>query len=236
MAARIWAVVQHSDEDGPGMVADELDGAGCEWEVVRVDRGEPLPAAAGLGGLIVLGGGMCVRDGDAHPWLDDERHLLADAVGAGLPVLGVCLGAQQLAAALGAEVTRCPEPEVGVRAVHLTGPGRLDPVFGPEYGGLADPDLPVVQWHGDTFALPPGAVHLAAAPACPNQAFRVGDRVYGLQFHAEVDRAVADVWERAVPAPVTFTGDPRFTEATVVGRRLLRRFVAVGTGRTGPRS
>jgi GMP synthase-like glutamine amidotransferase len=222
--------VQHDTDDGPGMIGEELLAAGCSIVVVRPDLGEPLPAVDAIGGLVVLGGLMGVHDAD-HDWLPVERALVVDAVQVGLPVLGICLGAQQVALALGGQVTTGPAPEVGVCPVTLTGKGRLDPVLGPEYGGLAEPAIPVVEWHGDTFTLPDGAVHLAATRAYPNQAFRVGERVYGLQFHAEVDRQMAEVWERTVPAPATFLGSPRFTEATVVGRRILRRFVDLALSR-----
>lgn len=246
MTGRPWLVVQHDVDDGPGMVAEELAAAGRSFRLVRADLGEPVPGvdeaveAGGPdpdgrpGGLVVMGGLMGANDDDAHPWLAEERTLIAGAVAAGLPVLGICLGAQQLAAALGAEVTTGPEPEIGVLPVTLTPQGRRDPVLGPEYGGLGDPALPFVEWHGDTFTLPDGAVHLAATRAYPHQAFRVGDRVYGLQFHAEVDRSMAEVWERTVPPPGTFLGSPRLTEATVVGRRVIRRFVDLALGLGSP--
>jgi GMP synthase (glutamine-hydrolysing) len=225
MAGLPWVVIQHGADDGPGMLGEELVDAGCTFQLVRTDLGDPLPAVDGMGGLAVLGGEMSVHDGDAHPWLATERTLLAAAVGLGLPVLGICLGAQQLAAALGAEVTTGAEPEIGVCTVTLTAGGRRDSVLGPEYGGLAEPAIPVVEWHGDTFSLPEGAVHLAATRAYPNQAFRVGERVYGFQFHAEVDRTKAEGWEAMAPGTATFVGDPRLTEATVVGRRVLRRYI-----------
>ncbi len=166
---------------------------------------------------------MGVGDTAGHPWLADERALLSGAVGLGVPVLGVCLGAQQLAAALGARVRRAEVPEVGPGRVVLTPAGRRDRVFGPEYGGLARGDVPCVHWHADTFELPAGAVHLAATSACPNQAFRVGPAVYGLQFHVEVDETLAEAWRPELPEGVALRpADVAAVEA--VGRRLVHRF------------
>ena len=158
---------------------------------------------------------------DAHPWLAPERDLIRTAVGRGLPVLGVCLGAQQLAAALGAEVTTGPEEEVGAGQVELTADGRRDPVFGPEYNGLSGTTVPCVHWHRDTFSLPDGAVHLAATRRFPHQAFRVGTRAYGLQFHVEVDTGLAAAWRPLLPDGVTLT-DADVARVEAVGRRILR--------------
>ena len=226
MSAGRVAIVRHVAHEGPGTVAAVLSAAGLAPELVRVDEGELLPALddlAGLCGLVVLGGPMGVHDGDRHPWLAAERDLLAAAVDAGIGVLGICLGAQQLAAALGAEVTSGPEPEVGLGSVVLTAAGRRDPLFGPEYGGLGSPEVACVHWHGDTFELPSGAVHLAATRAYPHQAFRVGERAYGLQFHVEVDGPLAAGWGDHLPAGVVL--DPlRLAEVTATGRRVLGRF------------
>ena len=121
-------------------------------------------------------------------------------------MLGVCLGAQQLALALGAEVTTGPGPRSASGRVELTGPGRWDPVVGPEYGGLSDTTVPCVHWHQDTFSLPDGAVHLAASRPFPHQAFRWGDRAYGFQFHVEVDARPGRGLGPYLPAGVTLDG------------------------------
>jgi GMP synthase-like glutamine amidotransferase len=188
--------------------------------VVRLDRGEALPAVTELGGIVAMGGPMGVGDGAEHPWLAGERALLAIAVARGLPVLGVCLGSQQLAAALGAEVRRGPEQEIGLGRVELTPEGRADPVLGPAADG---PGLPVVHWHGDTFDVPPGAARLASSDLYPNQAFRAGSRAYGLQFHVEVDRALADGWGPHLPPGVEL-GEAGRAEVERAGRSLLERF------------
>jgi GMP synthase (glutamine-hydrolysing) len=156
-----WLVIQHVTFEGPGSIALALSDAGADLTLVRVDRADAIPppaAVADLAGLVVMGGPMSVAD-DLQ-WLADERALLREAVGAGRPVLGVCLGAQQLAAALGAPVTPGPAPEYGVGEVHLTAAAIDDPVFGP-----APSPLPCVHWHGDTFGLPEGAVRLAGNDA-----------------------------------------------------------------------
>jgi GMP synthase (glutamine-hydrolysing) len=136
---------------------------------------------------------MSATDDEELPWLSEEKALIADAVSEGVPFWGVCLGVQLLAASLGARVYPGPAPEVGVLPVELTEEGLADPVF----SGLP-PALPTLQWHGDTFDLPDGAVRLAGSPAYPNQAFRVGDSAYGVQFHIEVSSELAREWA-AVP-------------------------------------
>ncbi len=212
-------MAQHAPDEGPGLLAEVLDAAGVDTAVVRLDLGGALPPPSELGGVVVMGGAMGVHDTDAFPWLAPERAWIAETVAAGLPVLGVCLGAQQLAAALGASVTTGPAPEVGSGVVELTPDGRADPVLGPEGKRVA-----VIQWHGDTFEIPDGAVRLATGDRYPNQAFRYGRLAYGLQFHIEVDDAMAEAWAPDLPAGVTLAeGDRRVVEA--VGRRVLGRFV-----------
>lgn len=217
-------MLQHADEEGPGTVAGALAGAGLRWRVVRLDRGDDLPSPEDVGGVVSMGGTMGVHDDDRFPWLVDEREWLAAVVGAGRPVLGVCLGAQQLAAALGAEVTTGEQPEVGLGTVTLTPEGEGDPVLGAEGSRF-----PVLHWHGDTFAVPSGAVRLAASADYPNQAFRLGTRIYGLQFHVEVDRELLAAWAADLPAGVV-VDEPGRAAVEAVGRRVFARFLRVATG------
>ena len=147
------------------------------------------PGLDGYHGLVVLGGPMNVDQVDAHPHLATEVDLIRSALDRGIPVLGICLGAQLIARALGAAVGPNGEKEIGWYDVRPTDAGRADPLF----AHFADSQK-IFQWHGDTFSIPEGAVHLATSPGCSSQAFRYGDNVYGLQFHLEVDEALIERW------------------------------------------
>jgi GMP synthase-like glutamine amidotransferase len=220
-----WVVLQHVSHEGPGAVALAVSDAGAPLTVVRIDRGEPVPTPTEVGamaGLVAMGGPMGVHDD--LPWLADERALLAAAVEADVPVLGVCLGAQQLAAALGADVKPGPEPECGVGEVHLTTDAIGDPLLGP-----VPTPLPCVHWHSDTFALPDGAVHLARSDAYENQAFRVGRRAYGLQFHVEVTASLVAHWGPHLP-PGVFVRTADVAHVSRAGDGIVRRFVALADG------
>jgi GMP synthase-like glutamine amidotransferase len=217
-----WLLVQHVAFEGPGAIAQAIADAGAPLTLLRVDRGDSLPLPAALGevaGLVVMGGPMSVHDDLA--WLAEERALLRRAVEAGLPVLGVCLGAQQLAAALGAPVTEGPAPEYGIGEVHLTTAALDDPVFGP-----APSPLPCVHWHGDTFDLPEGAVRLAGNAAYENQAFRVGARAYGLQFHVEVTASLVAHWGPHLPTGV-FLRESDVARVSRAGEAIVRRLVGL---------
>ncbi len=179
-----WLLLQHEPFEGPGLFARALARRGVQLRQVRPYAGDRIPNPAELDtidGLLVMGGTMGALDDLQHPNLMAERELMATAARSGMPVLGICLGAQLLAAALGAEVHVMARPEIAFGEVTLTEAGLADPAF----EGVRDP-LPVVHWHGDTFDLPDGAVLLAQSPACRNQAFRWGERAYGLQFHPEL--------------------------------------------------
>jgi GMP synthase-like glutamine amidotransferase len=181
-------VLQHIACEPPGVFEDVLAERGAELHRVEVDEGEPLPDWRGFDAIVAMGGPMSVNDDATLPWLVGEKQAIGDAVRAGTPFWGVCLGVQLLAASLGARVYAGVEPEVGLLPVELTDEGRADPVFGELASGLA-----TLQWHGDTFDLPEGAVRLASSPAYANQAFRF-ERAYGVQFHLEVSAEMAREW------------------------------------------
>jgi len=181
-------VLQHIACEPPGVYEDVLRERGAELHRVELDEGEPLPDWRGFDAIVAMGGPMSVNDDATLPWLTAEKELIADAVRAGTPYWGVCLGVQLLAASLGARVYSGPEPEVGLLPVEITSDGRADPVFADAPDGLL-----TLQWHGDTFDLPAGGVRLAGSPAYPNQAFRLG-AAYGVQFHLEVSTEMAQAW------------------------------------------
>jgi GMP synthase (glutamine-hydrolysing) len=137
----------------------------------------------------VLGGPMGVYEADKYPHLAQEVACIRDAINQDKPVLGICLGAQLIAAALGSVVQRHTESEIGWYDVSLTEEGKKDPVL-----GVLAPTEKIFQWHGDTFDIPKNAVWLAKSKACSNQAFRYGNKVYGFQFHLEVDEPMIERW------------------------------------------
>ena len=184
-------VLQHIACEPPGAYEDVLRDHGVDIVRVELDEGEEPPELEGIDAIVAMGGPMSVNDEAGHPWLVDEKRFIAEAVRAGTPFFGACLGVQLLASSLGARVLAGATPEVGVLPVFATEAAQSDPVF----SGLSWP-RPTLQWHGDTFELPKGATLLATSPAYVNQAFRVGDRAYGVQFHLEVTDEMADDWAR----------------------------------------
>lgn len=166
-----------------------LAAAGREWRTVRLHCGDALPTNVGAGdAVIAMGGPMNVDEEERYPYLAAEKAFLRRVIEADVPVLGVCLGAQLIARACGAAVTRSPVEEVGWGEVILTDAGRADALF----KGISSP-LPVFRWHGDMFDLPVGGTLLATGAACPHQAFRVR-RAWGLQFHIEATRDMIADW------------------------------------------
>ena len=186
--------LQHIACEPPAEYGTVLTQRGHTLHTVEVDEGGPLPDWRDFGAIIAMGGPMGVYEDEAYPWLVAEKQLIGDAVRAGLPYFGACLGVQLLAAALGARVYPGAAPEVGILDVMRTEDGGSDPV-----ASILPERFKTLQWHGDTFDLPEGAVSLFSSPAYPNQGFRFGEFAYGVQFHLEVDAALADEWSR-IPA------------------------------------
>jgi GMP synthase (glutamine-hydrolysing) len=187
-------VLQHIACEPPGVYEEVLLQRGGRVHRVELDEGESPPDPRDFDALVVMGGPMGAYEEAEHPWLRDEKELLGQAARAGVPVFGACLGAQLLADALGGRAYRGAEPEVGVLEVELTEDGRADQMM-----GRLPAAFPTLQWHSDTFELPPGAVRLASSSAYPNQAFRWGPSTYAVQFHLEVTDPMAQEWA-AVPA------------------------------------
>jgi GMP synthase-like glutamine amidotransferase len=185
-------VLQHIACEPPGVYEDVLRERAARITRVELDEGQPLPDRS-FDAIVAMGGPMSVNDEVEHPWLREEKRLIASAAQDGVPVWGACLGVQLLASSLGAKVYAGSEPEVGLLPVTLTDDGRADPVL-----GILPFEVITLQWHGDTFDLPDNATLLASSAAYPNQAFRVRN-AYGVQFHLEVTPAMADEWSR-VPA------------------------------------
>lgn len=185
-------VFQHVPHEILGTLNPLLKDAGFRIHYVNFGRHpDARPSLDGYHGLLILGGPMGVGDREAYPHLQTELEVIAEALDRGLPMLGICLGAQLIATALGAEVKPNRRKEIGWYDVAPTATGDSDPLFS-HFRGVER----IFQWHGDTFAIPRGAVHLATSAACTHQAFRYGKNVYGLQFHLEVDEAMIDRWLR----------------------------------------
>jgi GMP synthase-like glutamine amidotransferase len=173
-------IFQHERAEGPGAILPWLRRRGLSVGYTHWHAGERPPALTELAGLAIMGGGMSVNDEVKHPWLVAEKEYVLEAIERGVPVLGVCLGAQLIASALGGRVHRNPHREIGWWPVSRVSGAERHPLG----SGLPEASE-VFHWHGETFTLPPKAVHLLRSAACENQAFAVGRRVLGVQFHPE---------------------------------------------------
>jgi GMP synthase-like glutamine amidotransferase len=176
-------IFQHVPFEGPAKIEAWLKEKGHRVRHTRFYEDATLPLLKGVQGLVIMGGPMGANDEEIFPWMAREKSFIKKAVEAGLPVLGVCLGAQLIAATLGARVYPNKEKEIGWFPIELSPEGLESGLFG------SAPALEVFHWHGDTFDLPPGATRLAKSQACLNQAFLWGRRVLGLQFHLEMGQA-----------------------------------------------
>lgn len=218
---------RHVPAEHLGIIAGCLDAAGPPWKYIDIYQGAAsLPPLDLASGLVFLGGPMSANDD--LPYIRSEIQLIETAVARKTPVLGVCLGAQLIAKALGAKVYLNPVKEIGWFPISWTGAARQDRLF----AGLTRPET-VFHWHGETFDLPAGAVRLAESEACRNQAFRFGANVYGLQFHLEVtpemiaDWCVADA-NRGEARELATAVDPHYNAARLgeLGSLIFGRWIS----------
>jgi len=179
-------IIQNDPEVPPGSITDGLN---IPYLLHHPYRDGRLPHVEDISALIVLGGAMGANDDFKHPFLVDLKQLIRQVVAAGTPYLGVCLGGQLLAAALGAKVVSSRWEEIGHFSAALTDEGRRDRLF----AGIP-PEFLTFQWHHDSFDIPAGGVLLASSAACPHQAFRVGGSAWGVQFHPEVTEDIIRCW------------------------------------------
>ncbi len=170
---------QHVGFEGLGSIEGWLHSRNASITGTRFFEDAVFPRAEDVDLLVVMGGPMSVNDEGDYPWLIEEKRFIRELIERGKGVLGVCLGAQLIASAMGARVYPNAAKEIGWLPVHSTGAGDGEHFF------RFPSTCTVFQWHGETFDLPDGAIHLARSDACVNQAFQLGQRVVGLQFHLE---------------------------------------------------
>lgn len=187
--------IQNGKQDPPHLVGQWLEEIGFEIQVITAFSGAEVPdvVPTGICAVIPMGGSMSATDDEVAPWLPAERSLLADAVNRNIPIFAICLGAQLLAAATDGEVTRADTGEIGLHSITFNEIAKNDPVF--ESVTKLFP-IPVTQWHEDLVSkLPSSATVLASSELCPNQVYRIGDNIYAVQFHPEVDGDLVQEWE-----------------------------------------
>ena len=181
--------ITHQADAGPGVFAEAIRDFGAELtEWLPAEQPAPPADALEFDAVFTLGGSANSHERERFPWLEVEEDLLRRLLGAGTPLLGLCLGAQMLARAAGGTARRSPRPEIGWPLVEVNEAGREDPVMGP----LA-PSFEAYSWHSYEFPLPPGAVELARSELCLH-ACRIGEAAWALQFHPEVDATIAFAW------------------------------------------
>ncbi|HVB22271.1 MAG TPA: type 1 glutamine amidotransferase [Ktedonobacteraceae bacterium] len=181
--------LQHIWDDPPGYLGEIMQEYAIACDIVNVEE-EAIPNLEGYAAIISLGGAQHAYDDVNYPYFVPEKALLRHVVERDIPFLGICLGGQLLASAMGATVERHSITELGFFEVQLTEEGKTDPLF----QGLPDGYQQVFHWHEDIFDIPPGGVKLATGYHAPNQAFRIGKRAYGIQYHIELTPAMLDTW------------------------------------------
>lgn len=223
--------LQHAEHEDSGCIEPWLRSRGHAVSHTRLYAGERPPAVSTFDWLIVMGGPMNIYQHDQHPWLVYEKQLINDACVSNKKIMGICLGSQLVADVLGGPVSLNKYQEIGWFNVNMDTNNNKSSLM----DGIGSSYL-AFHWHGDTYALPPGAKRLASSEACPQQAFSWGDRVLGLQFHLEVTAANAREWLRLdPPKPDRYVQTPdyilsdesRFAENNRLMCRLLENLEAI---------
>ena len=222
MAAKTILFIQNYATDPPHLVGEWLQELGFTFSVIKAYDGEEVPRdlSQEVAALIPLGGAMNALQDDLYPWLADEKALIRQAVEKGIPVLGICLGAQLLGTALGGKVDRLESNEIGIYEINQIHP---DSIF--KFSG----GIPTTQWHEDFVSeLPEGATLIAESELCPTQIFKVAELSYGLQCHPEADASIVADWEAKPDNAFThFTG--KSTDATIASTVKARESDLVST-------
>jgi GMP synthase (glutamine-hydrolysing) len=225
-------VFQHDPFEDLGAFTEVLEKQGARCRVIQLYQGEmPAEEWERTGALIILGGPMGVYDEEQFPFLRWEKRIIRAAIDEAVPLLGVCLGAQLIAATLGAPVYHGPVKEIGWNPISITPHGQVDSLL-----GYLPENATVFQWHGDGFDLPSGAIRLASSVNYENQAFRMGKNIYALQFHLEVTPRMIERWidarskdlaQAPYVSPEKIRADTQSYAATLkyYGERFLTEFV-----------
>jgi GMP synthase-like glutamine amidotransferase len=182
-------IIKHIEVEGPGSIEYCLRQEKISYQIFNLKPGVPLPRLDDLTHIVLLGGPMNVYEEDRYPFLREEDLFIKEAIQRGKSILGICLGAQLIAKALGANVFKAPVKEIGWYDVSLTRIGSIDPLF-----SKLPKTFSVFQWHEDTFEIPHSAILIATSALVPCQAFRYGDNAFGLQFHLEVTQEMIRQW------------------------------------------
>jgi GMP synthase-like glutamine amidotransferase len=196
-------LIKNAETEGPGTIEKFLRKADIPFDIVELGLGEIPPSLESYSTLIILGGPMGVYEMESYPQIVAGSRIIREAINRDLKILGICLGAQMLAYCLGAAVYPGPRRETGWHHIELTGEGLKDPLMRklavhPIVGDFWR-KFRVFHWHSDTFDLPPGSMLLASSVNYRHQAFRIGNNIYGFQFHVEVTKEMIMEWFHGMP-------------------------------------
>ena len=235
-------IIKHIEIDGLGLIEYCLNQENIPYQILELKSSLHLPKLDDLTHIVILGGPMNVYDEERYPFLREEDLFIKEAIQRGKSILGICLGAQLIAKALGAKVFKAITKEIGWYDILLTIDGFKDALF-----SHLPKSFPVFQWHEDTFEIPKAARLMATSNSIPHQAFRYGERVYGLQFHLEVTEEMIQEWMetfeeefKGLQSPPPFSKAEIMTETEIKiktytkrGMEFLKNFFKIGT--EGPR-